>query len=104
MNFLKVDEYLSKLVYYKHFMCLATTLLKGEERAREDNAVSPALLRQTRQMSYHFCSWYGTQGVLPYHILALVIAVFVLCCLVIRLQWQQNVINNIKDRVLLYKM
>ena len=32
------------------------------------------LYYKTPQMPYHFCSWYGTQGILPYHILALVIA------------------------------
>jgi len=37
-------------------------------------AVAPAPMQQTRQMSYHFCSWYGTRGILPYHILALVLA------------------------------
>ena len=47
--------------------------------------------RQTRHMSYYFCSWNGKRDILPDHILALVIALFALCSLVIRLQWHQNV-------------
>jgi len=29
---------------------------------KTSNPVVPAPIRQTRQMPYHFCSWYGTQG------------------------------------------
>jgi len=73
----------------------------GERQTRDaegvefETSVAPAPIRQTRQMLYHSCSWYDTQGILPYRILALVIAFFVLYCLVIRLQWQQNVISRL---------
>ena len=55
-------------------------------------------------MPYHFCSWYDTRGIFVVPHFGFGHSIFVLRCLVIRLQWQQNVISDISDRVLLYRM
>ena len=55
-------------------------------------------------MPYHFCSWYDTHGIFAVPHFGFGHSIFVLRCLVIRLQWQQNVISDISDRVLLYRM